>query len=310
MEEARSKLHARYRDVELGPLSTILSDVPSISQDVAAAIPPYAGAKQVQQFFQSGLVRPLKGASMRVRGTNHFVFYGPVFPRSSGSASHQVFVVWDGARIVDFACDCANGYESTGARNLSNPTSEHTKVPNSCIHAKVIVHCVAREQGNLTNGVWSTDAMVTGTDGIRRATKAGQKRVFEPVEPGEHYFKEETMIARQKKKEDKEAERIAAVAERDAKRAADAAAKLAQEQEQQRRRNAANARKLMVAARDGTDVYCVCGGESGGEMVKCSSCSDWFHFKCVKYKPGDGDRKNTRWYCSVCGPAIGTKKSK
>ena len=109
MDDALNKLDIRCRHVDLVDLASTIDQVPSITQAVAASLPSYKGSKQVQQFFQSGLVRPLKVGVCVVGGTSHYVFYMSVFPRSSGSAAHHVVVVWDGAKIVDFACDCAQG---------------------------------------------------------------------------------------------------------------------------------------------------------------------------------------------------------
>jgi len=51
---------------------------------------------------------------------------------------------------------------------------------------------------------------------------------------------------------------------------------------------------------DDTDaIYCLCEGESEGEMVKCDNdlCTkEWFHFKCVKVT----QNPTGKWFCPEC----------
>ena len=181
--------------------------------------------------------------------------------------------------------------------------SNKSKLPNSCIHAKVVMHIVAKEQGALKKGVWSTEPYVKGADGRVRATKAAQVLTLVPIPTSEHYFKESTMDARAKKRKEREEEK------NERARAADAKRQAREEHAAERRRaiEAADACKAGVEARNEKGKWCSCDGSADGDMVSCSRCMDWFHFSCVSYEPTN---KQKRWYCDICERAIEANKSR
>lgn len=176
------------------------------------------------------------------------------------------------------------------------------------------MHIVAREQGSLTEGVWTTDAYVKGKDGRVRATKAAQVASLVTVPSSEHYYKESTMEARAEKKREREAKADEERAERERRNEADRKRRAAEAAERDALVAAANKRRDLVPERHAQNKYCVCDKPqdafSGGNMVHCSRCKDWFHFDCVSYKPSDVDRKGTRWYCSVCSSISAQKQRK
>lgn len=306
MDESRSELPAPYRDVRVGPISSLLERMPPVSFEMAVAIGPYKTEKQIRLFFQSGLVRELEGGSVVVAGRTHFVLCMFVFPRGVGVKSHPVSVVWDGERILHFQCDCAMGY-GTLKRSLSHPISTyyHSKassVPNHCIHATVVVFEVARSQGMLDgHGVWSTDPYVKGADGRVRATKAAQKLAMIQVPSGHNYVKPETQEKRDTAKRAREEREQEERAARAGKRADEQSRKAA---ERARVVSLARARKAGVAARNENDKWCDCDGSATDDMVQCNACGDWFHYECVELSTALVEKMGRKhWHCSVCKAA-------
>ena len=51
------------------------------------------------------------------------------------------------------------------------------------------------------------------------------------------------------------------------------------------------------------DIYCDCrmpyDGSSGGDMIQCSMCKNWFHCTCVNLS-SVANYKNKKWYCVKC----------
>ena len=43
-----------------------------------------------------------------------------------------------------------------------------------------------------------------------------------------------------------------------------------------------------------------CGGPEVGKMVQCPTCEEWFHFKCVFGKDGEGPKEDEDYKCGGC----------
>lgn len=109
LNQSVAKLGRDYRNVDLVKVEELLEKIPRLDEDKLAALPPYKTEKQTRIFFQSNLVRQVYAAKVGERRATRYIFTSYVFPRGSGTASHPVSVLWDGAELLAFSCDCAMG---------------------------------------------------------------------------------------------------------------------------------------------------------------------------------------------------------